>query len=60
MQAMFLYYKESRDGQILEEGITEAGGHVIDDRGRHSRTINYGHRDDPVLHAITRCSDFNV
>ncbi|MBS1854853.1 MAG: pyruvate dehydrogenase (acetyl-transferring), homodimeric type [Acidobacteria bacterium] len=22
---MFLYYKESRDGQILEEGITEAG-----------------------------------
>jgi pyruvate dehydrogenase E1 component len=24
-QAMFLYYKESRDGQILEEGITEAG-----------------------------------
>ena len=24
-QEMFLYYKESRDGQILEEGITEAG-----------------------------------
>ena len=24
-QADFLYYKESRDGQILEEGITEAG-----------------------------------
>ncbi len=24
-QAMFLYYKESKDGQILEEGITEAG-----------------------------------
>jgi pyruvate dehydrogenase E1 component len=23
---MFLYYKESKDGQILEEGITEAGG----------------------------------
>src|SRR5260370_37239372 len=22
---MFLYYKESKDGQILEEGITEAG-----------------------------------
>jgi pyruvate dehydrogenase E1 component len=22
---MFLYYKESRDGQVLEEGITEAG-----------------------------------
>src|SRR5919108_4679593 len=22
---MFLYYKEARDGQILEEGITEAG-----------------------------------
>jgi len=24
-QEMFLYYKEARDGQILEEGITEAG-----------------------------------
>jgi pyruvate dehydrogenase E1 component len=24
-QEMFLYYKESQDGQILEEGITEAG-----------------------------------
>jgi pyruvate dehydrogenase E1 component len=24
-QEMFLYYKESRDGQIIEEGITEAG-----------------------------------
>ncbi len=24
-QEMFLYYKESKDGQILEEGITEAG-----------------------------------
>jgi len=23
---VFLYYKESKDGQILEEGITEAGG----------------------------------
>ncbi len=23
---MFLYYKESKDGQVLEEGITEAGG----------------------------------
>ena len=22
---MFLYYKEAKDGQILEEGITEAG-----------------------------------
>ncbi|HVX65927.1 MAG TPA: pyruvate dehydrogenase (acetyl-transferring), homodimeric type [Bryobacteraceae bacterium] len=25
-QEMFLYYKESKSGQILEEGITEAGG----------------------------------
>jgi pyruvate dehydrogenase E1 component len=24
-QEMFLYYKESKDGQIIEEGITEAG-----------------------------------
>jgi pyruvate dehydrogenase E1 component len=23
---MFLYYRESKDGQVLEEGITEAGG----------------------------------
>ena len=28
-----LYYKEAKDGQILEEGITEAGAIVVVDRG---------------------------
>ena len=28
-----LYYREARDGQLLEEGITEAGALVVVDRG---------------------------
>ena len=27
-----MYYKEDKDGQILQEGINEAGAHVLVDR----------------------------
>jgi len=37
----FLYYKESRDGQILEEGITEAGG-LADFTAAATAYSNYG------------------
>ena len=30
-----LYYKEARDGQILEEGLTEAGSMSLVHRRRH-------------------------
>jgi pyruvate dehydrogenase E1 component len=38
---MFLYYKESRDGQILEEGITEAGS-VASFTAAGTAYVNYG------------------
>jgi len=38
---MFLYYKESRDGQILEEGITEAGS-VASFTAAGTAYANYG------------------
>ncbi|HMD70933.1 MAG TPA: pyruvate dehydrogenase (acetyl-transferring), homodimeric type [Bryobacteraceae bacterium] len=38
---MFLYYKESRDGQILEEGITEAGS-MASFAAAGSAYTNYG------------------
>jgi pyruvate dehydrogenase E1 component len=38
---MFLYYKESKDGQILEEGITEAGSMASFSAAGTAR-INYG------------------
>jgi pyruvate dehydrogenase E1 component len=38
---MFLYYKESKDGQILEEGITEAGS-MASFTAAGSAYVNYG------------------
>ena len=32
---ILLYYKEAKDGQILEEGITEAGSMAVIHRRRH-------------------------
>jgi pyruvate dehydrogenase E1 component len=38
---MFLYYKESKDGQILEEGITEAGS-MASFSAAGTAGVNYG------------------
>ena len=38
---MFLYYKESKDGQILEEGITEAGS-MASFASAGTAYVNYG------------------
>jgi pyruvate dehydrogenase E1 component len=38
---MFLYYKESKDGQILEEGITEAGS-MASFAAAGTAAVNYG------------------
>ena len=38
---MFLYYKESKDGQILEEGITEAGS-MASFTAAGTAGVNYG------------------
>jgi pyruvate dehydrogenase E1 component len=38
---MFLYYKESKDGQILEEGITEAGS-MASFTAAGTAAVNYG------------------
>jgi len=38
---MFLYYKESKDGQILEEGITEAGS-IASFAAAGTAYVNYG------------------
>jgi pyruvate dehydrogenase E1 component len=38
---MFLYYKESKDGQILEEGITEAGS-MASFAAAGTAYVNYG------------------
>jgi pyruvate dehydrogenase E1 component len=38
---MFLYYKESKDGQILEEGITEAGS-MASFTAAGTAHVNYG------------------
>ena len=46
-----LYYKEAKDGQILEEGITEAGSHVVVHRRGHR--LRHARREhDPVLHLL--------
>ena len=48
---MFLYYKEAKDGQILEEGITEAGlDGVVHRRGHGLRQLRRA--DDSVLHLL--------
>ena len=45
---MFLYYKESKDGQILEEGITEAGS-MASFTAAGSSFANYGVRMIPFF-----------
>ena len=46
-----LYYKEAQDGQILEEGITEAGLDVLVHRRRH-RLRQPRRQHDSVLHLL--------
>ncbi len=46
-----MYYKEAKDGQILEEGITEARFDGLVHRGRH-RLLPARHQHDPVLHLL--------
>ena len=46
-----LYYKEAQDGQILEEGITEAGLDVVVHRRRH-RLRDARRQHDSVLHLL--------
>ncbi len=48
---MFLYYKESKDGQILEEGITEAGS-MASFTAAGTAYTNYPRGDDSVLHVL--------
>src|SRR6202012_2347219 len=45
---MFLYYKESKDGQILEEGITEAGS-MASFAAAGASYVNYGVRMIPFF-----------
>ena len=48
---MLLTYKESPQGQMLHEGISEAGAMALDDRGRHG--VRHPRRaDDPGLHLL--------
>ena len=46
-----LYYKEAKEGQILEEGITEAGLDLVVHR-RGQRLRDARHQHDPVLHLL--------
>ena len=46
-----LYYKESTDGQILEEGINEAGLARLVHRRRHG-VFDARRQHDPVLHLL--------
>ena len=48
---MFLYYKESKDGQILEEGITEAGS-MASFTAAGTAYVELRRGDDPVLHLL--------
>ncbi len=53
-----LYYKEAKNGQILEEGITEVGVDVLVHRSRHVRmrtTESTRFRSS----STTPCSDFS-
>ena len=50
-----LYYKEAKNGQILEEGITEVRVDVLVHRGGHARTPTTASTRFPSLF-ITRCS----
>ncbi len=46
-----MFYKEDKDGQILQEGINEAGGDVRLDR-RGDVVLDARRADDPVLHLL--------
>ena len=46
-----LYYKEAKDGQILEEGITEAGS-MSSFIAAGTRLRDARHQHDPVLHLL--------
>ena len=46
-----MFYKEDKHGQILQEGINEAGGHVRLDR-RGDVVLDARRADDPVLHLL--------
>ena len=46
-----LYYREAIDGQILEEGINEAGSIVVVHRCR-LLAIDHGVEHDPILHLL--------
>ena len=48
---MLLYYKEAKDGQILEEGITEAGS-MASFTAAGTAYANYNNGDDSVLHLL--------
>ena len=48
---MFLYYKESKDGQILEEGITEAGS-MASFTAAGTAYVELRRGDDSVLHLL--------
>ena len=48
---LLLAYQEARNGQLLEEGITEAGAMALVHRGGH-RVRHVGPADDPVLHLL--------
>ena len=46
-----MFYKEDKNGQILQEGINEAGRHVVLDR-RGDVLQHQRRADDPVLHLL--------
>ena len=46
-----LYYKESRDGQILEEGLTEAGS-MSSFMAAGNRLCDFRHQHYPFLHLL--------
>ena len=48
---MLLYYREEKDGQILEEGITEAGS-MASFTAAGTAYSNYRRADDSVLHVL--------
>ena len=54
-----LYYKEAKDGQILEEGITEAGS-MSSFIAAGTAYATHGDQHDPVVHLSTRCSAFSA
>ena len=46
-----LYYREARDGQVLEEGNNRGGKHVFLHSGRHG-LLDPRHKHDPVFHLL--------